>query len=87
MSCSFSPSFRRTVLFETLRVAVAGIVLGGAPPWPPPIHCGLPFKASPWNAAAYAWMPLTVLAAALVSGYLPARRASRIDNMQALRSN
>lgn len=44
------------------------------------------FKTSPWDAATYVLTALGLLAVALVSGYLPARRASRIDPMTALRS-
>ena len=45
------------------------------------------FATSPWDAATYAAMALALLAVAVVAGYLPARRASRIDPMVALRAN
>jgi predicted permease len=79
---------RRAILFDTLRLAAAGIVLGGAAS----LGCArfiaaMLFRTSPWDATTYAGMAVGLLAVALVAGYLPARRASRINPIQALRSN
>jgi predicted permease len=79
---------QRAVLFDTVRLAAAGIVLGGAASLASARFIAATlFKTSPWDAATYVWMALALLAIALVAGYLPARRASRIDPIQALRSN
>jgi putative ABC transport system permease protein len=43
------------------------------------------FGTSPWDMTTYAVMILAIVAVALVSGYLPARRASRVDPLAALR--
>ena len=45
------------------------------------------FATSPWDPVAYVAMAAFLLGIALVSGYFPARRASRIQPMTALRSN
>ena len=78
---------QRAVLLDTLRLAVAGIVLGSAASLVSArFLAAMLFKTSPWNAATYVGMAVALLAVALVSGYLPARRASQIDPWAALRS-
>jgi ABC-type lipoprotein release transport system permease subunit len=44
------------------------------------------FATSPWDVTTYAGVMLSLITVALISGYLPARRASGIDPMTALRS-
>jgi predicted permease len=79
---------RRDVLFDTLRLASAGVVLGGAASLASArFISAMLFETSPWDIATYVWMAFVLLAVAFVSGYLPAQRASRIDPIQALRSN
>jgi ABC-type antimicrobial peptide transport system permease subunit len=45
------------------------------------------FGTQPNDAVTYAGMAVVLLGVALLAGYLPARRASRIDPIIALRTN
>ena len=70
------------------------LVLAGAlrwEPWhpwrPPALIAALLFKTEPADPATFAIMILLLGAVALIAGYIPARRASRIDPMIALRGN
>jgi predicted permease len=78
---------QRRVLRGTLRLALAGIVIGGAVSMAlARFVASLLFATSPWDAATYVGMAAALLVAAVLSGYLPARRASRISPLVALRS-
>jgi predicted permease len=79
---------QRTVLMGTLRLALAGVIVGMIAS----VACArlissLLFATSPWDGVTYAGMAVALVAVALISGYLPARRASRTNPMSALRSN
>jgi predicted permease len=79
---------QRQVLGGTLRLALAGIALGAVASLAAArLIASLLFATSPWDLATYAVMAVTLLAVAAIAGYLPARRASRIHPMVALRSN
>ncbi|MFC5860832.1 ADOP family duplicated permease [Acidicapsa dinghuensis] len=79
---------QRDVLWQTLRMALAGLALGTvASLGVARLIASLLFDTSPWDPVAYVAMAASLIAIALLSGYLPARRASRIHPMQALRSN
>ncbi|MGC9945275.1 MAG: ABC transporter permease [Bryobacteraceae bacterium] len=76
------------VIAGTMRLVLAGIALGTATSllaakW----IAALLFNTEPTDPAAFAGMMLLLSAVALIAGYIPARRASRIDPMIALRGN
>jgi predicted permease len=79
---------QRQVLGSTLRLAIIGIALGAVVSLAAAkLISSLLFATSPWDGVTYAAVALALLAVAVVAGYLPARRASRIDPMLALRAN
>jgi len=79
---------QRQVLSGTLRLATIGIALGAAVSLAAArLISSLLFATSPWDGVTYIAVALALLAVAFVAGYLPARRASRIDPMVALRAN
>ena len=78
---------RRGVILNTLRLALAGIVVGTAASVASArLIASLLFATSPWDVTTYAGVMLSLIAVAILSGYLPARRASGIDPMTALRN-
>jgi len=78
----------RDVLADTLRLALAGIVLGtGASLALSRLIASLLFSTSPWELQTFLVMVFALLTVAMVAGYFPARRASRVSPMRALRNN
>ena len=79
---------QRGVLTRTLWLVLAGLAAGTVASFA--VGRGIAsllFGTEPTDPVTYAGMALVLLAVALVAGYLPARRASRIDPMIALRTN
>jgi ABC-type antimicrobial peptide transport system permease subunit len=78
---------QREVLMTTLRLALAGVALGmmgsfGFSKW----IQALLFGTTPTNPAVLSGVSLLLCSVALAAAYFPARRASHIDPMQALRT-
>jgi predicted permease len=76
------------VIAKTIRLALLGIALGtiasvAVGRW----IASLLFGTAPTDLASFAGMILLLSTVALAAGYIPARRASRIDPVIALRSN
>ena len=79
---------QRDVLGNTLRLALIGVALGTAASFGAArFIASLLYATSPTDLVTYVWMAVALVGVALLSGYLPARRASRIQPMAALRSN
>jgi predicted permease len=77
---------RRDVVVNTLRLATAGIVFGAlASLASARLIATLLFATSAWDMTTYTATMLALVAVALISAYLPARRASSIHPMEALR--
>lgn len=78
---------QRDVLSETLRLTVLGVAVGTAASMVSAhLIASLLFGTSPWDASTYATVMLALVAVALLAGYLPALRASRINPIIALRN-
>jgi len=75
------------VLTRTLRLTLMGIALGIVASFVVArLIASLLFGTTPTDPATFAGMAALLCAVALIAGYLPARRASRIDPMVALRA-
>jgi ABC-type antimicrobial peptide transport system permease subunit len=76
------------VIARTLRLALIGIVVGAVGSLAvAKAIASLLFGTEPTDPTTFAGMILLLGAVALVAGYIPARRASRINPIVALRSN
>jgi ABC-type antimicrobial peptide transport system permease subunit len=70
-----------------MTAAMAGTVLGIAAAIPlTHVIEGLLFGVTPNDPVAYAFAPLLLLATALAASYVPARRATRVDPLTAMRA-
>jgi predicted permease len=79
---------QRTVLGRTLGMVLLGIVVGTVASFAAArMIASLLFGTEPTDPMTYLGMIALLIAVALVAGYLPARRASRIDPLVALRTN
>jgi ABC-type antimicrobial peptide transport system permease subunit len=74
-------------MLQTLGLAAIGIVIGTGVSWAMVQGTrSLLFGVTPRDPNTFAGMVLMLITVALLAGYLPARRASRIDPMVALRA-
>jgi ABC-type antimicrobial peptide transport system permease subunit len=76
----------RLVMGQALRLSLAGIAVGVmAAVGLTRLVAGMLYHTSATDPATYIGISLLFLAVALAASYLPARRATRIDPMAALR--
>ena len=79
---------QRGVLGRTLRLAVVGLAIGTVASFAAArAIASLLYGTEPTDWMTYVGMTVLLLAVAAVAGYLPARRASRVDPLAALRTN
>ncbi|HYP13845.1 MAG TPA: ABC transporter permease [Bryobacteraceae bacterium] len=79
---------RKEVLVQTLRLAGVGITIGATCSWILARGVSsLLYGVTAADPATFAGMVVTLGSVALMAGYLPARRASRIEPMTALRAD
>lgn len=76
----------RMVLGEGFRLALAGVVVGLAGAWGlSRFLASLLYGVRPDDPLTFAAVPLVLLSVALLACYIPARRATKLDPMRALR--
>ena len=76
------------VIWNTLRLALIGVALGTIASFAVArAISSMLFGTAPTDPATFACMILVLVTVALIAGYLPARRASRINPIVALRCN
>jgi putative ABC transport system permease protein len=79
-------TLQRTILLQTLGLAGIGMVVGVVASWAlARTLSGLLFGVTSSDPVTFAGMLVILTGVAALAGYLPARRASRIDPMTALR--
>jgi predicted permease len=79
---------RRDVIGKTLKLTMVGIAIGTvASLFAAKAIASLLFGTAPTDPAAFAGMVVLLAGVALAAGWIPARRASRINPMVALRNN
>ncbi len=75
------------IIGQTLRLATLGLVIGTGASWlVARAASGLLFRVTPGDPQTFVGMIAVLTIVALVAGYLPARRASRVEPMVALRA-
>jgi predicted permease len=78
---------RRQIVGQTLRLSLIGIAIGTIASWVTARSMSrLLFGVTPADPATFGGMVIVLAGVAVLAGYLPARRASRIDPLIALRA-
>jgi putative ABC transport system permease protein len=81
-----SEDVRNIVIFQGMRLALIGVVLGTAAALGlMRLIADLLYGVKPWDPLVFVSVPLVLSLVALIAVWLPARRATRIDPLDALR--
>jgi putative ABC transport system permease protein len=81
-------TLQRGVLSQTARLTLVGLAIGLPAAWTLGRAIrSLLFGVVPWDPVTFVAVAGALASVALLAGYLPARRASRIDPLQALRQD
>jgi putative ABC transport system permease protein len=76
----------RLVLGQGMLLVSIGVAIGLAGAWAfSRVLAGLLYKVSSTDPATFAGVALLLVATALLASYVPARRATRVDPLTALR--
>jgi ABC-type antimicrobial peptide transport system permease subunit len=76
------------IILQTLGLAAIGMLVGSVVSWIlARALSGLLYGVTPTDPVTFLGMLIVLTAVAALAGYLPARRASRIDPMVALRAD
>ncbi len=88
MALGASPGgLERGILLQTLKLAAIGAAVGAVAAWLlARVLQGLLFGITPSDPLTFATVLVILIAVAALAGYLPARRASRLDPVIALRA-
>ena len=79
-------SIRNMVVFQGLQLTGAGVVIGLAAAFGlTRLIASLLFGVNAWDPMVFSVVPLVLISVAIISVWLPATRASRVDPIQALR--
>jgi putative ABC transport system permease protein len=77
---------RRMVVFQGMALALIGVAIGVAGAFGlTRLIASFLFGVKAWDPAVFAIVPLLLSAVALLAVWFPARRATRIDPLNALR--
>jgi predicted permease len=77
---------KNMVVFQGMRLTLAGVVVGvGAAFWLTQFIASFLYGVEVWDPLVFVGVPLVLSIVALLAVWLPARRASRVDPMEALR--
>jgi len=80
-------AIRKMVVWHGMRLALIGVGAGIVASFGlTRLIASFLFSVKPWDPAVFVAVPLILSAVALLAVWLPAARASRVDPMQALRT-